>query len=448
MSRLQRRLFVPIALILILCVSAIGLFTHWRTQHDFHGFQTSQQAELLTTQARELAALSLLHYLSDGNWTGTQSALNLLHLQVTIVILDNTGHVAAATGGVQIGTTWTPPANAYSARIGRLVAARSPGTLYVIPQSGVSADQTAFLRSVNRELFSTVLLALCAALAVTFAVTRRIVGPITAMTVAAERVRRGEPAGQVDVPGSRDEVARLAETFNAMASGLQEAERRRKEMTADVAHELRTPLTSIRGNLEALQDGLVTPTPNLINSMHEEVIALTDLMTDLQDLALVDGGGFHLHPTLQPLEPLLESAVAAQEGTAKGKGITLPLVLPAASLPELAVDTQRLGQVLRNLLANALLHTPSGGTITLSAMADSTSVTISVKDTGRGIAPEHLPHIFERFYRADPSRDRAGGGSGIGLSVARGIVQAHSGTLTVESIVGLGSIFHVNLPRP
>jgi signal transduction histidine kinase len=311
MSRLQMRLFVPTALILVLCVGAIGLFTHVRTQRDFTGFQNAQQAETYTTQARELAAISLLRYLRGRSWADVQQNLEGMHLAATVVIVNGSGEVLATTGAAPVGRHWTPPASAFSAQVGRLLLGKSRATLYVVPRASVSATQTAFLKSVDRGLLLAVLAGLGAALAMTFVVTRRIVGPIAAMTAAAARMRRGELAQRVSVPGSGDEIAKLADSFNAMAAGLQEAERQRQALTADVAHELRTPLTSIRGYLEALQDGAVAPTAAVIDSMHEEVLALTNLMGDLQDLALADAGALRLHPQPQAVEPLLVAAVTA-----------------------------------------------------------------------------------------------------------------------------------------
>jgi two-component system sensor histidine kinase BaeS len=173
-------------------------------------------------------------------------------------------------------------------------------------------------------------------------------------------------------------------------------------------------------------------------------VALSLLVNDLQDLALADAGALSLHPHRQALAPILEQAVAAQQATAAARQITL--AMQAAPTLEAPVDALRLGQVLRNLLANALVHTPTGGQVTLAAQQAAGSVLILVRDSGKGIAPEHLPHIFDRFYRADPSRDRTTGGAGIGLSVARSIVAAHGGKITVESIVDAGTTFRIILP--
>ncbi|HVA92297.1 MAG TPA: HAMP domain-containing sensor histidine kinase, partial [Chloroflexota bacterium] len=252
---------------------------------------------------------------------------------------------------------------------------------------------------------------------------------------------------RVAVPATGDEVAVLASAFNHMATSLEETRRLRRAQTADIAHELRTPLTSVRGYLEAIQDGAVAATSAVIASMHEEVLLLDGLMSDLQDLALAEAGQLSLHRTSHSLEPLLERAAAMQAVAARARGITLRVLPSVAPLPPMAVDAPRLSQVLRNLIANSLVHTPAGGSVALSVRGEGNWVDILVCDTGRGIAPEHLPHLFERFYRADPSRDRATGGAGIGLSVARGIVQAHGGTITVSSVVDQGTDFHIRLPR-
>jgi len=446
MHRLLLRLFVPTALLLILCVGAIGLYTHWRTQRDLQGFANAQQAETFTSQARVLAATSLLLYLRDGGWDGVEAHLHTLQIDGSVMIVDRHGIVLAGSNATLPGLSFAPPANAFSAPIGRLFRPGGIAELYLTPPPGFGANQAGFLRSVDRGLLLAGLIGLVAALLVAFVLYKRIAGPIVSMTSAATRMRLGDLQQRVAIPGSRDEVAALASAFNAMADGLQEATRQRRVLTADIAHELRTPLTSVRGFLEAIQDGVVEPSPAVITAIHEEVIVLARLMSDLQDLALADAGALRIHRKAQSLGPILEAAVAAHILVAAGRKITLTCG-PVASAPrEVLVDALRVGQVLRNLILNALLHTPEGGTVNLACDFTATVASISVRDSGRGIPVEQLDRIFDRFYRADPSRDRATGDAGIGLSVARSIVEAHGGTIRVESVVGSGSTFWIDLP--
>jgi signal transduction histidine kinase len=244
---------------------------------------------------------------------------------------------------------------------------------------------------------------------------------------------------------SRDEIGELGAAFNAMADGLARTEQLRRGMVADVAHELRTPLTNLRGYLEAMRDGVIDVRRETIDSLYEEAVLLTHLVDDMQDLTLSDAGRLSLHRA--PVDPavLVHAAAAAVHPQACQQGVDL-VVEALPPLPAVYADPQRVGQVLRNLLSNALAYTPNGGSVYLSARATERVVQIDVRDTGCGIASEHLPNVFERFYRADPSRARATGGAGIGLALVKQSVVAHGGTVAVASTPGSGSCFSFTLP--
>jgi len=219
----------------------------------------------------------------------------------------------------------------------------------------------------------------------------------------------------------------------------------RRNMVGDVAHELRTPLTNLRGYLEAARDGLVAPDGALVDNLYEETMLLNRLVIDLQDLAQAEAGQLTLVRQPTALQGIVEQAVSMLRPQADARGITLTIELPAALLL-VEVDRTRVGQVLRNLLSNAAAHTPRGGEIAVSAAAAGQEVAVSVRDTGTGIAPEHLPYVFDRFYRADKSRARQTGGAGLGLAIAKQLVVAHGGSITVESAAGQGSTFTFTLP--
>ena len=242
-----------------------------------------------------------------------------------------------------------------------------------------------------------------------------------------------------------DEIGQLGTAFNAMADGLARTEELRRTMVADVAHELRTPLTNLRGYLEAMRDGVVDPRPETIDSLYEEALLLSHLVDDLQDLSLSDAGRLSLRP--RPIDPraALQAAALALAPRAAAQDVTLE-VAPAGTLPPVQADAQRLGQVLRNLLTNALAHTPAGGTIWLAARRDGAVVCFEVRDTGCGIEPVHVPNVFERFYRADPAHARGTGGTGLGLALVKDLVTAHGGTGGVTSVVGRGSSFSFTIP--
>jgi signal transduction histidine kinase len=230
-----------------------------------------------------------------------------------------------------------------------------------------------------------------------------------------------------------------------MAESLAQADVQRRNMIADIAHELRTPLTVIQGNLEALTDGVYDLTPENVAAVHKQTVVLSRLVSDLRDLALAEAGQLRLERKPVSLAKVIAQVGEGLEVQAHEKGVTLKFEI-GETLPEIEADEQRMTQVLFNLMSNALRHTPAGGTITTNAELRDGHVLVSVRDTGTGIAPEDLPHVFERFYRADRSRARSTGGSGLGLTIAKQIVEAHGGQIWVQSWLGAGSTFAFNLP--
>jgi len=303
---------------------------------------------------------------------------------------------------------------------------------------------TQFTHSVNRAMLLAILVAGLFTLTLTLLLSRSILGPISALTRAAQQMGRGDLSQRVHVR-ARGEVGDLASAFNSMADSLERIEQLRRNMVSDVAHELRTPLANIQGYLEALQDGIVKPTPKMIASLHEEALALNHLVDDLQELALAEAG--QLHMRLQPVDlaEVAEKAVIALEPQARAKDLQFEMAIPTG-LPQAQADPERLGQVLRNLLNNAVSYTPTGGKISISAMPLGDTLTVSVKDSGEGIAPEHLPNLFERFYRVEKSRSRATGGAGLGLTIVKQLVEAQGGSVEVESTLGRGTTFTFTLP--
>lgn len=295
----------------------------------------------------------------------------------------------------------------------------------------------------------TVLAVLLATGAVTLVAGQRLARPIHALTAAVQRMEAGDRTARVSMKGRRqDEVGRLAHAFNAMAASMEENERQRQAMVSDIAHELRNPLTNVRGYLEGVQDGLVPLDDALVASLLEESTLLGRLVDDLQDLALADAGRLPLHP--EPLDAALfvEQVAAAHRAAATAAGVTITAV--GAATPgavSISADPGRLRQALGNLVGNALRYTPPGGRVTLSAAAGADGrATLTVADTGTGIAAEHLPHIFDRFYRADVSRSRDTGGRGLGLAITRHLIEAHGGTIEADSTEGAGTTFTIRLP--
>jgi signal transduction histidine kinase len=238
----------------------------------------------------------------------------------------------------------------------------------------------------------------------------------------------------------------LAAAFNAMAAALQATETTRRRLLADAAHELRTPLATLDAYLEGLADGIREPTPETWELLSAQTARLRRLADDIALSSRAEEGQLPLHPVPADASQLVSAAIEAARPGYDAKGVQLAARL-SAGLPGLAADPDRLAQVLAGLLDNALRHTPPGGQVTVSTGASAQNLTITVCDTGEGVAAEHLPHIFERFYRADTARDRARGGSGIGLTIARALVTAHGGTLTATSDgPGTGARFTITLP--
>lgn len=277
----------------------------------------------------------------------------------------------------------------------------------------------------------------------TLLLSRRVLRPIGTLTGASRRLAAGDLTERVPVRG-HDELSVLATSFNSMAESLQASKEQQRNMVADIAHELRTPLANIRGYLEALKDGVIKPETALFVSLYEEAVLQQRLIDDLQDLAQAESGTMIYHRTQLDVAELLNTCRTAHATAADGRGVGLEVYV--YQRPAVDGDPDRLRQVLGNLITNALRATPTGGSIKLRALVDQDDVVIEVADTGRGIEPDDLAHVFDRFWRADSARSRSTGGSGLGLAIAREIVAAHGGSLTVASEVGHGTVCTIRLP--
>ncbi|BCY10680.1 cell wall metabolism sensor histidine kinase WalK [Actinoplanes sp. L3-i22] len=352
---------------------------------------------------------------------------------------------ASAVDSVKVAEV-QPVASASSARISGCVekARRAmlqayvapPALLFVTdPRSG--ADQTRFTlsRSNTIRIVTVTGGVLLATILVTVLVGYRLVRPLRALTDAAD--------GHRPVPVStQDEIGRLARALNDSTERRDRAEAQRRAMVSDVAHELRTPLTNIRSWLEAAQDDLAPTDGQLLELLHDEALLLQHIIDDLTDLAAADAGTLRVHPEPTYVRDVLTQVAESHRAPAQAAGVELTIAVQGD--PVVTADPVRLRQVVGNLVANGIRYTPAGGSVTLAASEDR----ISVRDTGVGIAPENLPRIFDRFWRADGSRSRTTGGSGLGLAIARKLTEAHGGTLTAESTLAHGSTFTIRLPAP
>jgi two-component system, OmpR family, sensor histidine kinase BaeS len=275
--------------------------------------------------------------------------------------------------------------------------------------------------------------------------SRRIVAPLTQMMKASQRISEGRYDERVQVKGG-DELGQLGDRFNQMAAELEHTETRRRQLIGDVSHELRTPLTSIKGSMEGLVDGVLSPSPDLFIQIQKEADRLNRLVDDLQELSRIESGAYQLQIHPAELEKLALITIKRLSAEVARKNISVHLGME--NLPAVLADEDRIVQVLTNLVANALHYTPDHGEVKIIGTLAGNYVQVSVIDNGMGISPEHIPHVFDRFYRVDRSRSRAnGGGSGIGLTVSRSLVEAHGGQIWVESLgEGKGSRFSFTLP--
>jgi two-component system sensor histidine kinase BaeS len=323
-------------------------------------------------------------------------------------------------------------------------AALSP---YVAPPArlylGSSDNFNVFSGEGMLRTAATALGVLLIATVVTVLAGRRLVRPIHALTGAAHQMAYGHRGTRVPVTGN-DEVARLGHAFNAMAASIERHDHQRKALVSDVAHELRTPLANIKGYLVASEDGVVPMDRALVGSLLEEADLLERLVVDLQDLALADAGMLRLHPEPRDVSDLARQVVAAHRPQAEATGVRLTADTngPAPAM----VDGARIRQAVGNLVANAIRFTPSGGRVDVSVRSSGGVITVAVADTGTGITAEHLPHLFDRFYRVEGSRSRATGGSGLGLAITKHLIEAHQGRIGVASTPGQGSTFTLRLP--
>jgi histidine kinase len=315
----------------------------------------------------------------------------------------------------------------------------------------VSTDLfTGYRDAVTEALSLAAGAALVAALLASYLISRQVVGPIQKMMGISHRVAEGEYGERLAVSGNLqagqlDELSQLALSFNQMADRLEKTEAMRRRLIGDVSHELRTPLTAIKGYMEGLMDGILPTTAETFHQVYSEADRLQRLVNDLQELSRVEAGAYQLNVELISVDTLVESVVGHLSRQFEEKGIELETHL-RPDIPKVLADKDRIHQVLTNLVGNALQYT-SAGKVSVQASRDKREVVITVSDTGIGISPDHLPHIFDRFYRTDKSRARASGGSGIGLTIAQALVKAHHGRIWVESAgEGKGSSFHFTLP--
>lgn len=307
------------------------------------------------------------------------------------------------------------------------------------PAAGAAIDT-----AIGEQVLWLLILGTVLALVLALVFADSLLRPIEELRDAAEAIAAGKLGRRAEVRAG-GEIGSLARCFNAMAATVEEHEQHRRSLISDVAHELRTPLTNLQAQLEAVEDGLIVDIRAALPSLQEEVGLLTRLTTDLQELAQWESGAIGLRRERIAIGALVERAVGAVRVPANERDVAVAVDV-APDGPVAMLDPVRVQQILRNLLDNAIRHTPAGGRVTVAAAVDGDDVVLVVTDSGAGIPPEHLDRVFDRFHRVSPARERHGGGAGLGLAIVRRLVEAHGGAVRVESVLGEGSRFEVRLP--
>ena len=449
------RLMGAFAIIIAVGVVIVALIANQTTASEFQQFMFRGQMVRAQDLANELAA----YYRMRGNWEGVAPLLNdgsggMMGAMMGgggLWLADAEGTIVAASDNSRLGQSVTASERADGVPI--QVDGQRVGTLLANAQMIHGVTDTAaqdFLAQVNRSILLAGMVAAAVALVLGFLLFRQITAPLNALATASAKIAAGDLTARASVRG-KDEIARVGRSFNAMADQLARSETARRNMLADIAHELRNPIGVIQSHLEAMMDGVFPLNQEQVSSLHEETLLLSRLVGDVRELALADAGQLTLQRAPTDLRALIDRTMTAFVLQANEQHITLNTALEE-HLPTLPLDAQRIEQVLRNLLSNALRHTSPNGTIHVRLTREKNFARVEVRDTGTGISPDALPHVFERFWRGDKSRARdhasyrSGGGAGLGLAIAKQLVEAHGGAIGVESEVGKGTLFWFTLP--
>lgn len=444
------------------------------SQFELYITQTGQQ------QASQLAPVAASYYTRSGSWDGVDAVLRnpwgysmtsgdtrngmmmddsgwwsgdgmneadmmddmAMVFSDRLILAQADGTVVVDTAGTLTGTQLHTDDLAKGAAI--TVGGQQVGTLIVTPLDTPATPAGDFLGAVNRSALVAGMAAGSLALIVGSVLFVQMIRPLRRLSAAARGIAAGDLSQRVRV-NSRDEIGQVALTFNQMVETLQRYAVERRNMIGDIAHDLRTPLSIIQSNLEAMLDGVLPPSPEELTSLHQETLLLNRLITDLRTLSLAESGQLHLQK--RTVEPglLIQQVSDRMSLSAEEKQIILETDI-ATDLPPVQADPERLMQVMTNLVDNAIRYNPTGTRVIVGARPAAEGIELSVSDNGLGIPPEDAPHVFERFWRAEKSRNRATGGSGLGLAIVKQLVEAHRGQVQVESQPGRGTRFEVQIP--
>ena len=438
MNRLRWKLLLAMMAVVVVTAGVSGLFTRRVTHEEMARVLISARSRPDLTPLRE-------HFARHRNWDGIEAVLDRMPHRLLLTTRDRRVIAVARDLRDMKVSVSADDQLTIAGRGVRMVLGGIPPTeigdayVYLLPSR--EPQRLPATASLDRRLLITFSAAMIAALLLTILLSRRITRPVERLTTAVQTMARGGRPAHVDVSG-RDEIAQLARSFNAMADALGEQEALRQRMVSDVAHELRTPLTNLRCELESIQDGLATADPRRIASLHQEVLHLGRLVDDLQELAIAEAGSLPLQLARIDLAATVAHVVERFEAESERRAIALSHRVDHV---EIDADATRIAQIVRNLLSNALRHTPEGGRIDVDVRREGQHAIVTVSDNGGGIPEGELERIFERFYRVDESRTRERGGAGLGLAIARRLVELHGGSIRAENAGG-GARFTVSLP--
>lgn len=442
---LRFRLIIGFSLILALALGGVSFYVANAAEGQAERFDHRREQ----AQQRRIGRLIARGYGDDGEWRELQPILERTGPAFgrRIVVRDREGNVVGDSHRRRgpfgrrshIDRSDTP----------LVLGDRQVGAMEITPAASTASipdpPVSRLVSTLNAYLLWTGIAAGIGGVLLMSLLSRQLLAPLQALGAAATRLGRGDLTQRAPASGPK-EIRELADSFNLMAESLQEAELHRRNLVADVAHELRTPLFNIQGYLEAIKDGLLEPDQATIDTIHRQVLHLGTLVEDLRLLAQAEGGVLHLDRQPDSLDDVARRAVEGCRVRAEAKGLKL-IYVAGEGLPPVSIDRLRIAQVIGNLLENAIQYTETDGTITVRTHANGPNwVTLSVEDDGEGIPPEALPLVFERFYRVDPSRARSTGGTGLGLTIAKQLVEAHGGSITAESNYGRGTTVSFTLP--
>jgi len=437
-NSLRIKLLASFFLVVAIAVGTIAYIATNSATSQFDRYVSKDQAE----RYQRLALTFTNYYRYSGSWEDVPSLMEKVSEMYSerVVLTDPDGFVISDTElqleERQLTDSWS--SKKITLRLNDFVI----GKIFIKTQERSPLEKT-FLQSVNKSVITAAIIAGVTGIILALLFSRNIVKPVRDLTRATRKMQKGDLDQRVEISTS-DEIGTLSKAFNSLANRLKEQKRLREEMVSDVAHELRNPLSNIQGYIEGIKEGMIEPNKEVLNSLHHQSLLLNRLINDLRDVNKAKAGKLRLKKQEIVLEDVVTNAVKSIETRANQTGVTLNTHLPGDTLVD--ADPERISQVVRNLLDNSLTHTSDSGRITTSVRSSDSQAVVNVVDTGVGIPENDLSHIFDRFYRVDKSRSRHTGGTGLGLTIAKEIIEAHEGTISVDSKQGAGTVFTVTLP--